>query len=137
MHKTTQNSRFMKRNSYSLTARPRTWCPTLLRYTGGRIIEVDQELNYTPYNDYGSYTDPYIINLPAPVTTNTSSEGWATTCLPFNAAVPDGVTVFAASGIEGGALKLQKVEGCTILPKETPVLQNTSTYNVWDDDWSE
>ena len=101
-------------------------------YTGGRIIEVDQGLKFSWQGKTGSYADPYIITLPTPVTTNTSSEGWATTCLPFNAAVPEGVTVFAATTIEGGALKIQKVEGCTILPKETPVLLKTDAQTSYE-----
>ena len=72
-------------------------------YTGGRIIEVDQGTQFKWDDILGSTSDPYIINLPTPVTTNTSAEGWATTCLPFNAAVPEGVTVFSASKIENGA----------------------------------
>ena len=99
-------------------------------YTGGRIIEVDQGLEYTPYNDYGSYADPYLINLTT-VTTNTSAEGWATTCLPFNGAVPDGVTVYSASRIEDGALKITPVE-CTILPKDTPVLLKTESKTSYE-----
>ena len=98
--------------------------------TGGRIIEVDQGLEYTPYNDYGSYADPYIINLTT-VTTNTSAEGWATTCLPFNAAVPEGVTVFSASKIENGVLKIEPVT-CTILPKDTPVLLKTEGQTSYE-----
>ena len=92
-------------------------------YTGGRIIEVDQGLTYYYYADVGSYNDPYIINLPL-VTTNTSSEGWGTTCLPYNAAMPDGVTVYAAKEIDGNVLRLTPITG-TILPKETPVLLKT------------
>lgn len=93
-------------------------------YTGGRIIEVDQGLTYTYYANIGSYEDPYIIDLPL-VTTTTSSEGWGTTCLPYNAAMPEGVTVYTATEISGGVLKMQKVEA-TILPKNTPVLLKAS-----------
>ena len=99
-------------------------------YTGGRIIEVDQELEYTPYNDYGSYAAPYLINLTT-VTTNTSAEGWATTCLPFNAAVPEGVTVYAAKSIEGGVVKIEPVS-CSILPNNTPVLLKTETQASYE-----
>lgn len=99
-------------------------------YTGGRIIEVDQGLEYTPYNDYGSYAEPYIINLTT-VTTNTSAEGWATTCLPFNAAVPEGVSVYTASRIEDGVLKIEPV-ACTILPKDTPVLLKTESKTSYE-----
>jgi hypothetical protein len=99
-------------------------------YTGGRIIEVDQGLEYSPYNDYGSYADPYLINLTT-VTTNTSAEGWATTCLPFNAVVPDGVSVYTASRIEDGVLKIEPV-ACTILPKDTPVLLKTESKTSYE-----
>ncbi len=99
-------------------------------YTGGRIIEVDQGLEYTPYNDYGSYADPYIINLPL-VTTSTSTEGWATTCLPYNALVPDGVTVYTASSIAGEWLMIEPVS-CTILPKDTPVLLKTESQTSYE-----
>ncbi len=98
--------------------------------TGGRIIEVDQGLEYTPYNDYGSYSDPYIISLPL-VTTATSKEGWATTCLPYNALVPDGVEVFTGMSLEDKKLMINKVE-CTILPKDTPVLLKTDGQTTYE-----
>jgi len=100
-------------------------------YTGGRIIEVDQGLTYTYYAEVGSYADPYIINLPTPVTTNTSSEGWATTCLPYNALVPDGVSVFTGTSLEDKKLMINKVE-CTILPKNTPVLLKTDGQTTYE-----
>ena len=99
-------------------------------YTGGRIIEVDQGLTYTYYAEVGTFADPYIINLPL-VTNNTSAEGWATTCLPFNAAVPEGVTVYAAKSIEDGVMKLDPIS-CTILPKNTPVLLKTETKTSYE-----
>ena len=61
-------------------------------FTGGRIIEVDQNAKYETNTALGSRKEYYYIDLPAPVVTNTSSEGWATTCLPFNAEIPEGVT---------------------------------------------
>jgi len=99
-------------------------------YTGGRIIEVDQGMQFIWWGEVGSYGDPYIINLTT-VTTNTSAEGWGTTCLPFNAAVPEGVTVFSASRIEDGVLKIEPVE-CTILPKNTPVLLKTESQTSYE-----
>ncbi len=99
-------------------------------YTGGRIIEVDQGLTYTYYAEVGSYADPYIISLPL-VTTNTSAEGWATTCLPFNALVPDGVEVFTGTSLEDKKLMINKVE-CTILPKNTPVLLKTDGQTTYE-----
>ena len=86
-----------------------------------RVIEVDQGLVYVVNGNQGSYKSPYIIELPEPVVSNPSSEGWSTTCLPFNAEIPDGVTVYAATGIEDRQLQVAKIEG-TILPAETPVL---------------
>lgn len=99
-------------------------------YTGGRIIEVDQGLTYTYYAEVGTFADPYIINLPL-VTNNTSAEGWATTCLPFNALVPDGVTVYTASSIAGEWLMIEPVS-CTILPKDTPVLLKTEIQTSYE-----
>ena len=99
-------------------------------FTGSSIVEVDQGLEYVWNGKTGSYADPYIINLTT-VTTNTSAEGWGTTCLPFNAAVPEGVTVFSASRIEDGVLKIEPVE-CTILPKNTPVLLKTESQTSYE-----
>ena len=99
-------------------------------FTGGRIIEVDQGAQYTYYGKIGSADSPYLINLTT-ITTNTSAEGWATTCLPFNAAVPDGVEVYAAKSIEDGVMKLDPVS-CTILPKDTPVLLKTETQASYE-----
>jgi hypothetical protein len=87
----------------------------------GRTIEVDQGLKYEANTTPGTIDAPYYIYLPAPVVTTASSEGWATTCLPFNAKVPDGVTVWNATGIADGQLVIQKADG-TILPANTPVL---------------
>lgn len=92
-------------------------------YTGGRIIEVDQGLKFVKDGEYGETANPYIIDLPL-VTTTTSREGWATTCLPFNAVVPEGVTVYTGTAVEDGVLKIEPVE-CSILPKDTPVLLKT------------
>ena len=99
-------------------------------YTGGRIIEVNQGTQFKWDDILGSASNPYIINLTT-VTTNTSAEGWATTCLPFNAAVPEGVTVYTASRIEDGVLKIEPVE-CSILPKETPVLLKTASQTSYE-----
>jgi len=92
-------------------------------YTGGRIIEVDQGMKYVWDGSYGTTSDPYIINLTV-VNTNTSAEGWATTCLPYNAAVPEGVTVYAVREYSDGVFQLAAAvtTGTSILPKDTPVL---------------
>lgn len=97
-------------------------------YTGGRVIETDPgDLAFEFYGSLGESTNPYIIDLPAPIVTTPSTEGWATTCLPYNAEVPDGVTLYNAAGIEDGDLMISKIgvgssENPVILPKDTPVL---------------
>ena len=88
----------------------------------GTVIEVDQgDLNYEYYEVKGSPSKPYVINLPAPIVTKPSTEGWATTCLPYNAAVPEGVTVWNVTGIVNGRLKMSNAKG-SILSANTPVL---------------
>ena len=89
--------------------------------TEGRVIELDQGLTYKNDEIIGSPASPYYLDFPAPVVTKTSAEGWATTCLPFNAKIPDGVTAYAATGIEDRELQLSQYSG-TILPADTPVL---------------
>ena len=90
-------------------------------FTNGRIIEVDQGAIYVTNDRLGSVSEYYFIDLPEPVVTTPSTEGWATTCLPFNAEVPEGVVVWNATGIENGALVMTKLTG-KILPKNMPVL---------------
>ncbi len=90
-------------------------------YTGGRVIEVDQGLVYANDAIVGKPSDPYYVDLPEPVTTTFSAEGWATTCLPFNAEVPEGITVWNATGIANGELVMEKCVG-NIMPKDTPFL---------------
>ena len=99
-------------------------------FTGSSIVEVDQGMKYVWDGSIGTFDDPYLVNLTV-VTTNTSAEGWATTCLPYNAAVPEGVSVFSASSIEDGMLKIEPVE-CTILPKNTPVLLKTEDQTSYE-----
>ena len=91
-------------------------------YTGGRVIEVDQDLTYTNNATIGSVSEPYIITLPSPIVTTPTTEGWATTCLPFCAEVPSGVEVWNATAIENSELVMSKVTAGTILPANTPVL---------------
>ena len=107
-------------------------------FTEGRVIEVDQGLTYTSDDIIGSPESPYYIDLPAPIVTNFSPEGWATTCLPFDALVPAGVTVWNATAIKDGdlvteALQLPTVQSplgggaeISILPKGTPALIEVS-----------
>lgn len=94
-------------------------------FIGGRIIEVDQGEKFVNNTKLGSTTDYYYVNLPLPVVTTPSNEGWSTTCVPFNAEIPDGVTVYAATGVEEGRLQVTQLEG-KILPANTPVLVGTS-----------
>jgi hypothetical protein len=89
--------------------------------TGGRVIEVDQGLTYANNAQIGK-TSPYIINLPTPIVTTPTTEGWATTCLPYDAEVPTGVEVWNATAIEDHELVMSKVTAGTILPANTPVL---------------
>ena len=110
-------------------------------FTEGRVIEVDQGLTYTSDDIIGSPESPYYIDLPTSVTTTFSSEGWATTCLPFDAEVPDGVTVLNATGIKDGELVTEVLQLPTIhsplgggtefrlLPKDTPVLLQVSNLD--------
>ncbi len=95
--------------------------PTSTTSTEGYVIEVNQGLTYTSDAIIGTPDQPYYIDLPAPVITTFSTEGWGTTCLPFNAEVPDGVTVWNVTGINNGVLVKSEVTG-SILPANTPVL---------------
>ena len=91
-------------------------------FTGGRIIEVDQGLTFTSDAREGKAKEPYYIDLPVPIVTTPVTEGWATTCLPYNAEVPEGVTVWIVTGVdENGVLIKEQLEG-NILPANTPVL---------------
>ena len=102
-------------------------------FTGGRVIEVDQNLTYTNNDIIGSIDEPYAINLPSPVITTPLTEGWATTCLPFDAEVPEGVTVWNVTAIENQELVKNEITTGTILPANTPVLlkSNGLTNYEW------
>lgn len=89
-------------------------------FTNGHVIEVDQGMTFID-DGYGMAKEPYYINLPVPVSTTFNSDGWATTCLPFDARVPDGVTVWVVTGIEDGNLVMEEIDS-DILPKDTPVV---------------
>lgn len=91
-------------------------------YTQGRVIETAPDgLVYEHNGIKGSYQNPVVIDLPVPVVTTPSQEGWATTCLPFNAEVPAGVTVWNVTGTAGGQVVMSESQG-KILPKDTPAL---------------
>ncbi len=100
-------------------------------FTGGRVIEVDQQETFTANTKLGSVSDYYYIDLPVPVVSTSSSEGWSTTCLPFNAEIPEGVTVYAATGVEDSQLKVAKYEG-KVLPANTPVLVESAGGNSFE-----
>ena len=71
--------------------------------------------NYIGSQDDGFYTVNSHINFnlvaaeKAKVTLNISSAGWATLILPFNAEIPEGVTVYASERVEGELVKLTEV----------------------------
>ena len=90
-------------------------------FTDGRVIEVDQDITFKNDIRLGKAQEPYYIYLPSPVTTTFSTEGWASLCLPFDARVPDGVTLWDATGIENGELVMKEVKS-SVLPKDTPVV---------------
>ena len=92
----------------------------------GRIVETDQGFEYKYYSTVGSYDQPYIIDVPPSFFSAPAVDGWTTVCLPIHAAVPEGVTVYAVTGIEDD--HVQKVAiGETLLPKEMPVIIHTES----------
>lgn len=95
--------------------------------TNGHVIEsAPDNLVFVADGLLGKAKDPYYIDLPVPVNTNFSTEGWATTCLPFDAEVPDDVTLWNATAIENGELVLEEIDA-DVLPKDTPVLLQAAT----------
>ncbi|MBQ3630970.1 MAG: hypothetical protein II949_06995 [Prevotella sp.] len=100
-------------------------------FTDGHVIEVDQGLSFVTDARIGKAKDPYYIDLPAPVVTTPCTEGWATTCLPFNSEVPAGIAVWYASGIGQDRLMMTRVvkngDGSLLLPANTPVLLHFSS----------
>ncbi len=104
-------------------------------------------LRHHPYvstaeSELGSIKNYYYIDLPAPVATTFSEEGWATTCLPFNAEVPEGINVWNATGIANGELVMENISAAAlsssggrpaVIPAGTPVLlqSNSLTNYEW------
>lgn len=90
--------------------------------------------NYIGGQDAGFYTVSSHTNFrlqeaeKATVTLNVSSAGWATLILPFNAEIPEGVTVYGSDMIDGDLLKLTEAES---IVANTPYLVNGTegTYN--------
>ena len=95
----------------------------------GGVIEVDQGLTYTVDGVQGYPNTPYAINLTAPITSKLTEEGYATTCLPFNTRIPDGVSAFCAKGLVDDKLELEKITG-GVIPKETGVLVKGSGESI-------
>ena len=92
-----------------------------------RIIEYDPDtLVFKGDTRLGKAKEPLYINLPAPITTTFLDEGWATVCLPFDAEVPEGVTLWVVTAIEDGVPVMEEVDA-DILPKDTPVLVKTES----------
>lgn len=72
------------------------------------------------------------------VTLNISTAGWATLILPFNAGIPDGVTVYASESVEGELVKLTEVGSIVAntpyLIKGTKGAYEFSGYGLADED---
>ena len=98
-------------------------------FVRGGVIEVDQGLTYTVDGVQGNPNTPYAINLTAPITSKLTEEGYATTCLPFNTRIPDGVSAFCAKGLVDDKLELEKITG-GVIPKETGVLVKGSGESI-------
>lgn len=94
-------------------------------FTKGRLIEVDQGLTYKVNDIIGTPQKPYYIDLPGPVFTTTDTDGWATTFVPFNAEIPEGVTAYIVTNIVDDKLQLEEIQG-NILPANTPVIIQTN-----------
>ena len=88
----------------------------------GAVVEVDPGFTYNYNGCIGTPDNPYMLEVPEPLMTTTfSEEGWATTCLPFDACIPDGVTAWNATGIEKSLLKMEKIDS-DMLPANTPAV---------------
>ena len=93
----------------------------------GRIIEYAPEgLTFKSDTRLGKATDPYYVEVPQPIATTFSSDGWASTCLPYDALIPDGVTPWNATAIEDSELVMESKDGALVLPKNTPVVLQLS-----------
>lgn len=82
------------------------------------------------YTDTGISNEEFAFELATEhsVTLNVSSAGWATLILPFNAEIPEGVTVYGSNMIDGDLLKLSEAGS---IVANTPYLVNGTegTYN--------
>lgn len=98
-------------------------------FAKGAVIEADQGLTYAVDGVQGMVNDPYAINLPSPITSKLTAEGYATTCLPFNARIPEGVMALYATDLADGKMLLEEVTG-DVLPKGTGVLVKGSGESI-------
>ena len=75
------------------------------------------------YTDTGIENEEFAFELATEhsVTLSVSSAGWATLILPFNAEIPEGVTVYGSDMIDGDLLKLSEAES---IVANTPYLVN-------------
>lgn len=86
------------------------------------------------FTTYASKTGQYatIVNLADVVLgfdLSVSSVGYATLCLPFNATVPEGATVYTGKyNSENGSVKLNEVEGDKIKAGEGYIVANEGTH---------
>ena len=82
------------------------------------------------YTDTGIENEEFAFELATEhsVTLNVSPAGWATLILPFNAEIPEGVTVYGSDMIDGDLLKLSEAGS---IVANTPYLVNGTegTYN--------
>ena len=72
---------------------------------------IDCQAGGAIYTDTGISNEEFAFELASEheVTLNISTAGWATLILPFNAGIPDGVTVYASESVEGELVKLKEV----------------------------
>lgn len=83
------------------------------------------------YTDTGISNEEFAFELATEheVTLNISSAGWATLILPFNAEIPEGVTVYASERVEGELVKLTEVVGSIVANTPYLISGTKGTYN--------
>lgn len=91
---------------------------------------IDCQAGGAIYTDTGISNEEFAFELATEteVTLTLSKVGWGTLILPFNAEIPEGVTVYGSDMIEGDLLKLSEAES---IVANTPYLVNGTegTYN--------
>lgn len=68
------------------------------------------------------YNHSYDLSIP--------SQGWASLCLDFNAAVPTGATAYYVTGLAAGYAKLQEIPAGSVIPANTAVIVKSSRSSV-------